>query len=76
MIDELGLMGWLLVALGWTAAGLGVAWLFGSIAQAGKGGPADRRVPSAVKLYNTDRADEQSAAPGAITTSLNDPAKL
>jgi hypothetical protein len=75
MIDELGLMGWLLVALGWIAAGLGVAWLFGSVARAGRGERSDHRVPSAVNLY-TDRADEQSPAPGAITTSLNGPAKL
>jgi hypothetical protein len=75
MIAELGLMGWLFIALGWIVAGLGVAWLFGSFVQAGKAERANRSIPSAVSLYR-DRSEEQSRAPDAITTSLNRPAKL
>jgi len=75
MIAELGLMGWLFIALGWIVAGLGAAWLFGSLVRAGKGERADRGIPSAVNLH-TDRTAEQSPAPDAITTTLNQPAKL
>ena len=74
MFAELGLTGWLLVALGWLAAGLGVAWIFGRFVQAGTGERADHGVPSAVRLYS-DRKESPSA-PEIIATSLNGPAKL
>lgn len=74
MFAELGLTGWLLVALGWLVAGLGLAWVFGRFVQAGKGERSDREVPSAVRLYS-DRVEESSRAPDVIEPSLNGPAK-
>jgi len=73
MHDELGLTGWLFIALGWLVAGLGVAWLFGGIAQAGRSERRNRSVPSAVGLY-TNRDEEPAPAPGVL--DLDHPAKL
>ena len=75
MFADLGLTGWLLVALGWLAAGLGVAWIFGRFVQAGAGERDDGEVPSAVRLYS-DRAEESAGAPDVIAPSWNGPAKL
>ena len=71
MFDELGLMGWLFVGLGWIVAGLGVAWLFGGIARTGRGERTAGDIPSAVRLY-TERDQEHTAAPA----TFNEPAKL
>lgn len=64
MFDSLGAFGWVLIALGWLAAGLVVAWIFGSFVQAGKGERTDRSVPSSVGLY-TDPAETDASPPPA-----------
>ena len=74
MFDELGLVGWLFVGLGWIVAGLGFAWLFGGVARAGRAERKSGDIPSAVGLYaaGTDRDEERVPSQGAF----NHPAKL